>query len=236
MASSVFPVALVIVVALAVGISSTTMTNAVEAFAPSFKIGMVHQQTYSYGLRAVVGDDGNDDGDKARDWCHKVSCASDRRHFMNRCMTTVGSSFFLLHASNPVAVHAADDVKTMDLSLPSYDSINTLKSSEAERGLGVENPSASSSSSKSPVTKKSSRSSSSSSSGGGGNPLGSILPSMNKSVTKKPMAPKSDKVDGTKRGGSTSTAADDAGIKTMDLSLPSYSDNTKAAEKGMFSL
>ena len=167
-----------------------------------------------------------------------VAETSERRRVLNGFATAFAAVVSSTY-STPAAF--ADEIKTMDMSLPTYDSINTLKSSDAERGLGVENPSPSSSSGGSSSgggRKKKSSSSGGGGGGGGGNPLGSVLPSMNKSVTKKPKTPKS---EGSSNKGSRSSSPaskddDDSGIKTMDLSLPSYSDSAKTASKSVFSL
>mmetsp|Transcript_62619 Transcript_62619/g.152448 ORF Transcript_62619/g.152448 Transcript_62619/m.152448 type:complete len:232 (+) Transcript_62619:189-884(+) len=220
--------ALVVVslVGVVVRLSSQHPVRNVEAFTPSSFKKPKHASV-------AVLNENVDDGQH-----HDLAVATlERRRVLNglaAAFVSVVSSTY----STPAAF--ADDVKTMDLSLPTYDSINTLKSSDAERGLGVENPSPPSSSggSSSGVSKKKKSFSSGGGGGGGGNPLGSVLPSMNKSVTKKPKTPKSEGSSNKKfRSSSPATADDDdSGIKTMDLSLPSYSDSAKTASKSVFSL
>jgi hypothetical protein len=130
-------------------------------------------------------------------------------------------------------MYVSEEVKTLDLSLPSYDSINTLKSSaETERGLGVENPSLPE---KTKLT--SAKTTKNQNSGDDSNPLTAVLPSMRKSVAKK-SKPKDDnettarpeKVNKSVLGGQ------DDEIKTMDFSLPSYADSTKTKDKGLFAI
>jgi hypothetical protein len=132
------------------------------------------------------------------------------------------------------SIYVAEEIKTLDLSLPSYDSINSLKSSAAtERGLGVENPTLPEE--KKARTKPARRSENQNS--GNGNPLGAVLPSMNKSVAKK-STPKvnNETTARTEKASSSLFGGKDDEIKTMDLSLPSYVDGTKSKERGMFSL
>ena len=75
----------------------------------------------------------------------------------------------------------ADQIKTLDMSLPSYDSISNSKASVSNvEGLAESyNPVGAATKVTSPTKPKEPIS-------GGGNPLGAILPSMNKSNTKKP--------------------------------------------------
>lgn len=128
----------------------------------------------------------------------------------------------------------SEEIKTLDLSLPSYDSINTLKSSaETERGLGVENPSLPEEKAK---TRPAKTVSSKSKDSGNGNPLGAVFPSMNKSVAKKSKPQNSEKTAKPEKGGNGIFGGQDDDIKTMDLSLPSYADGIKTKEKGMFAI
>mmetsp|Transcript_62618 Transcript_62618/g.152445 ORF Transcript_62618/g.152445 Transcript_62618/m.152445 type:complete len:229 (+) Transcript_62618:189-875(+) len=218
-------VALVVVFVGVVGLSSRHPARNVEAFTPSSFKKPKHA---SFAILNEKVDDGQH---------HDLAVATlERRRALN-----VFAAAFVSVVSSTYSTHAAfaDDIKTMDLSLPTYDSINTLKSSDAERGLGVENPSPpSSSGGSSSGGSKKKKPSSGGGGGGGGNPLGSVLPSMNKSVAKKPKTPKSEGSSNKKfRSSSPATADDDdSGIKTMDLSLPSYSDSAKTASKSVFSL
>ena len=118
----------------------------------------------------------------------------------------------------------ADEIKTLDLSLPSYDKVNTLKADQ--QALGVEDlPEPKS---KGPPAKKKA----SAGSGGGNSPLGSVLPSMNKSgPSKKPKAPKEEKPKKAKPEPQPKQE-----YETMDLGLPSYSDNTATRGKSAFSI
>ena len=113
----------------------------------------------------------------------------------------------------------ADDIKTLDLSLPSYDSINTLKLSvETEAALGVE--AAPPPQGKAAVTKPMKKKE-------------SILPSMNKSNAKKTKPQKT-----TEKSEKAMKQSNDQKLdyETMDMSLPSYSTNTKPKEKDIFSI
>ncbi|KAG7366888.1 hypothetical protein IV203_029558 [Nitzschia inconspicua] len=129
----------------------------------------------------------------------------------------------------------AEEIKTLDMSLPTYDSINTLKISAAsEKALGVENlPEAPSKAAATPRKKKSS-----SDDGDGRNPLANVLPSMNKSASKnkRPSSvtttAKSERPSPKRR---REEKAEDE-IKTMDLSLPSYAEGVQTKEKNAFAL
>ncbi|KAL3923111.1 MAG: hypothetical protein SGILL_001839, partial [Bacillariaceae sp.] len=154
-----------------------------------------------------------------------------RREFLLQNLVAFGA--IVTAVANPNSARA-EDIKTLDLSLPSYGAINTLKmDSDAEKAMGVENPPEEKA--RGPAPKKKS-SSGGGRSGGGGNPMAKVLPSMNKSVTKK-----------SRSSGSTATASErptkrvkedkeEDEIKTMDLSLPSYSDTTAGKEKSAFAL
>lgn len=161
--------------------------------------------------------------------------ASGRRDFIANLASGISvASIWGMGSAPPVA--SAEEIKTLDMSMPTYDSINTLKSSaESEKALGVENPPETPS--KGPAAPRKKKSSGGGG-GGGGNPLGNVLPSMNKSVGKKP------------RSTGTATAAserpprrvreekadDDDEIKTMDMSLPSYAEGVRGKEKSAFAL
>lgn len=131
----------------------------------------------------------------------------------------------------------AEEIKTLDMSLPTYDSINTLKTSaETAKALGVETPPEEKATA-APRKKKSS-SSGGGGGGGGGNPLANVLPSMNKSVVRKSrntgQATATTTNERPKRVKEEKPAEDE--IKTMDLSLPSYSEGVQGKEKSAFAL
>ena len=125
--------------------------------------------------------------------------------------------------SNLIAssIYLSDEIKTIDLSLPSYDSVNTLKTNE--KALGFEDT---------PESKSQPKKKSSGDSGG----MGSLLPSMNKSgpsnkakpakVAKKPEKAKKAPVKEEPK----------AEYETMDMALPSYSEGTKTKERSVFAL
>jgi hypothetical protein len=147
---------------------------------------------------------------------------------VNSASSSTGGTFTLL----------AEEIKTLDLSLPSYDAINTLKSSaETEKALGVENPP--DAPSKELVAPRKKKSSSVGGSGGGasgnGNPLSNVLPSMNKSVGKKPRSSTTASERPTSATRVQLEEAEDE-VKTMDLSLPSYLEGTQSKERNIFAL
>lgn len=117
----------------------------------------------------------------------------------------------------------SDEIKTLDMSLPSYDSISSSKASVGNVDELVEkyNPEPST---PGMARKKKEKE------GGGGNPLGSVLPSMNKSMTKKPKSKSA-----TAKSAAKEKEDKAMEIKTMDLTLPSYS-ATQEREKSVFSL
>mmetsp|Transcript_4173 Transcript_4173/g.7685 ORF Transcript_4173/g.7685 Transcript_4173/m.7685 type:complete len:230 (-) Transcript_4173:191-880(-) len=169
--------------------------------------------------------------------CHGAKSSLFRRDFL--ALVGGASIGSMLTSSAPPAsasvdigsssLYVADDIKTLDMSLPKYDSINTLKSSaESEKAMGVENPPEVSP--KSSPAKKTNKSDGSSGSGGG-NPLASVLPSMNKSVGKKPKPQKVEKGTRMEKEGGREEE-----YKTMDLSLPSYSENNQGRAKSAFLL
>mmetsp|Transcript_8814 Transcript_8814/g.18301 ORF Transcript_8814/g.18301 Transcript_8814/m.18301 type:complete len:215 (-) Transcript_8814:170-814(-) len=125
------------------------------------------------------------------------------------------------------SIFLSDEIKTIDFSMPTYDSINTLK--QDDKALGVEDLPETRSAPKSKPKKKSEGSS-----GGGG--LGSVLPSMNKSgpSAKKPKPPKAKKeVEKSKKAAKPEPKAE---FETMDMALPSYSENAAAPERSIFAL
>lgn len=139
------------------------------------------------------------------------------------------------------SIYVSEEIKTLDLSLPSYDSINTLKSSAAtERGLGVENPTLPEEKKATTKSSKKTSKNENQSSGDGGNPFSAVLPSMNKSVVKKTSAKGNKSNENTNAKAEKATNNSPFGgkdeIETMDFSLPSYGDGTKTKEKGIFAL
>jgi hypothetical protein len=137
----------------------------------------------------------------------------------------VAATAFGILAGNPKDAQA-DEIKTLDMSLPSYGAINTLKgSAEKDKGMGVENlPEAAD---KSRPSKKNAAIS--------GNPLGNVLPSMNKSAGKKPRS-LGTATAATERPAKRIKEEKEDEIKTMDMSLPSYSDGTQGKVKSAFAL
>jgi hypothetical protein len=121
----------------------------------------------------------------------------------------------------------SDAIKTLDLSLPSYDSISSSKASVNT----VESLAEQYVPEKEAVTGMSRKKAKEPKTSSGGNPLGSVLPSMNKGNTKTPRtkpaaAPKSAPKEKEDKG---------PVIETMDLSLPSY-DVGVTKEKNIFSI
>lgn len=118
------------------------------------------------------------------------------------------------------------EIKTFDLSLPSYDAINTLKVDE--KALGVENaPEPAAMKTKQPKAKRESGSS-------GNNGMSSVLPSMNKSgPSQNKPKPQKKAVEKAEKAAPTASKEE---YETMDLSLPSYSNGTGSKGKDFFSI
>jgi hypothetical protein len=151
-----------------------------------------------------------------------VNIMPRRKDFLALLGTILTSSIV---STSPAMADA--EIKTFDLSLPSYDSINTLKITD-EKALGIENPSGKDAtiSSKEKKTKQKRD-------GGdntGNNPLANVLPSMNKSAVKKSKPQK------TVEKASKPGKGENSEYETMDMSLPSYSSNTESKEKDFFSI
>ena len=125
------------------------------------------------------------------------------------------------------SMYLSEEIKTLDMSLPSYDKASSLKADE--QALGVEIP-------PEPVRKKApAKKKSEAGSGGGDSPLASVLPSMNKSgPSKKAAKPKKEIAEKPKKA--KPEPAPKVEFETMDLGLPSYSDSTEKKEKSVFSL
>ncbi|MGK3734215.1 MAG: hypothetical protein ACI8RD_012654 [Bacillariaceae sp.] len=147
-----------------------------------------------------------------------------RKDFLALLGTIVTSSIV---SSSPAMAEA--EIKTFDLSLPSYDSINTLKITD-EKALGVENPSPEKDTAKASKVKKTKQKRDGGDNTGNNNPLANVLPSMNKSVVKKSPQKTVEKA--------SKPLKDEPSFEyeTMDMSLPSYSTNTEAKEKDFFSI
>jgi len=109
------------------------------------------------------------------------------------------------------------------MALPSYDKVNTLKADE--KALGVEDIPEPKAKGKSQPKKKAAAGS------GGGNPMGKVLPSMNKSGPSK--TPKQPKEKPKKK--EKEAPAPKVEYETMDFALPSSSD-FKTKEKSVFAL
>ena len=123
-------------------------------------------------------------------------------------------------------MYLSEEIKTLDFSLPSsYDSINSLKADAKALGvIDAPEPTAA----KQPKKK-------SESSSGGNNPMGSVLPSMNKSGPKKSKPPKAAKEKPPKPQKAPSPPKKEE-FETMDFALPSYKDNVGGKEKSVFAL
>jgi hypothetical protein len=117
---------------------------------------------------------------------------------------------------------SSETIKTLDMSLPSYGSISDAKARlEAEEYEPV--PGASKRAVRKSKPKKEEAGEQ------GGNPMGSLFPSMNKSIEKKESKqrlPKEEEDDG---------VSSFEGAKTMDMALPSYGDSTATKERNAFS-
>lgn len=124
------------------------------------------------------------------------------------------------------SIYLSEEIKTLDFSLPSsYDSINSLKADEKALGvIDAPEPTAA----KQPKKKSESNS-------GGNNPMGSVLPSMNKSGPKKSKPPKAAKEKAPKPQKAPSPPKKEE-FETMDFALPSYKDNVGGKEKSVFAL
>jgi len=146
-----------------------------------------------------------------------------RKDFLALLSTIVTSS--IISSGAPAM---AEEIQTFDLSLPSYDSINTLKTTEeSKKALGVEIPTGKSTAKAGNKNKTKQKRDDEDT---GNNPMSSILPSMNKSSLKKSKPQK------TVEKASKPDKDQNQKYETMDMSLPSYSTNTKPEEKDFFSI
>lgn len=121
----------------------------------------------------------------------------------------------------------AEEIKTLDFSLPSYDAIANSKASVetvdglAEKYLPEEAPRGMSRKTQKKEPKADS---------GGSNPMAAVLPSMKKSNVKK-SKPKPAPRASPKEGQDEKPL----GVETLDLSLPSYS-SSSGKDKSIFSI
>mmetsp|Transcript_11050 Transcript_11050/g.31491 ORF Transcript_11050/g.31491 Transcript_11050/m.31491 type:complete len:200 (+) Transcript_11050:84-683(+) len=128
-------------------------------------------------------------------------------------------------AFQPSSMTLSDAIKTLDFSLPSYDAISSSKASvDTVEGLAEQYV-------QEAVTVPSRKKTKEPKASSGGNPMGSLLPSMNKGTAKTPRAkpapaPKPAPKEKEEKGPI---------IETMDLSLPSY-DAGATREKSIFSI
>jgi hypothetical protein len=122
---------------------------------------------------------------------------------------------------------AEEVLKTLDFSLPSYDSISSSKASVST----VEGLTEDYKPEKDAPTVKSRKKAKEPKSSSGGNPLGSVLPSMNKGAAKKAKP----KAAPASRPEPKEKEEKSVEVETMDLSLPSYSSDS-GKEKSIFSI
>ena len=120
------------------------------------------------------------------------------------------------------SLYISDEIKTIDMSLPSYDSVNTLKTDE--KALGFEDA---------PETKKSQPKKKSSGDSGG---MGSLLPSMNKSGPSNKAKPAKAAKKPAEKKAKKPVEEPKVEYETMDMALPSYSDSTAVKERSVFAL
>ena len=122
-------------------------------------------------------------------------------------------------------MYLSEEIKTFDLSLPSYDAINTLKVDEKAMGIeGAPEPAAKTKT-KQPKPKKEA----------GSSGMSSVLPSMNKSGPSKKSKPSKKAVEKVAKPKKENEAPKEE-YETMDLSLPSYSKGTESKGKDFFSI
>lgn len=119
------------------------------------------------------------------------------------------------------SVYIAETLKTLDMALPSYGSISDAKARlEAEEYKPV--PDAPERAVRKIKPKKEAVEQ-------GEKPLANLLPSMNKSIkTKEPTQRRPKEVE-------EDDASSFEGVKTMDMSLPSYGDSTATKQRTAFS-
>jgi hypothetical protein len=117
----------------------------------------------------------------------------------------------------------------MDFELPSYSAISSSKASVANvEGLAKEYDVKEDKPKGMPRKKPEKKERDSE----GGNPLGSMLPSMNKGNKKEPKPKPAPR----ERPAKKEKEEQEPMVDYMDLALPSYSENTAAKDKRMFSL
>jgi hypothetical protein len=124
-------------------------------------------------------------------------------------------------------------MRTLDMSLPSYDAISSSKASvETVEGLAeVVVPEKEAPKKREPKKKREPSES--------GNPLGNLLPSMNKGNKEKAAPkPKEARVPKPKPAPKEKVEKEEKEpvVETMDMSLPSYSDSSTPSKRSAFAL
>ena len=131
--------------------------------------------------------------------------------------------FLFIAASS---IYLSDEIKTIDMSLPSYDKINTLTADEKSLGFeDVPEPKQEKGMKKKPKKKESTS--------GEDSPMSAFLPSMKKKGPSNKPKPKKEKVVKEKK---VKEEAPKVEFETMDMGLPSYSESTGAKERSAFAL
>lgn len=141
---------------------------------------------------------------------------------LRQCVFTNTQTLPYIAASS---IYLSDEIKTIDLSLPSYDSINTLKADD--KALGVEDT---------PEPKSRTKSQPKQKSDGNSGGLGSVLPSMNKSGPSNKPKPAKAKKEQVEKPKKPVKAEPKVEYETMDMALPSYSESSTTKERSVFSL
>jgi hypothetical protein len=141
-------------------------------------------------------------------------------------LSVFAHSLFFRSASLYVAAGA---IKTMDFDMPSYGAISSSKASVANvEGLTKEYDVKEDKPKGMPRKKPEKKERDSE----GGNPLGSMLPSVNKGKKKEPKP----KPAARERPVKKEKEEQDSVVDYMDMALPSYSETTAAKNKRMFAL
>lgn len=198
-------------------------TVSVRAFSPAARSDHGQRALRESALRSVP---------PSKDFCGRGGSAKttqqQQQHQQQRreFVATLGAFVAGSVVSGAKPAHA-DDIKTLDMSLPSYDKASSLKADA--QALGVEEP-------VEPVKKKAAapkKKKGEAGSSGGGGMLGNVLPSMNKSgpTAKKGAKPKEDKPKKAKP-----EPAPKVEYETMEFGLPSYSESTEKKGKSAFAL
>eukprot|EP00543_Licmophora_paradoxa_P008792 CAMPEP_0202458572 /NCGR_PEP_ID=MMETSP1360-20130828/26462_1 /ASSEMBLY_ACC=CAM_ASM_000848 /TAXON_ID=515479 /ORGANISM="Licmophora paradoxa, Strain CCMP2313" /LENGTH=191 /DNA_ID=CAMNT_0049079177 /DNA_START=202 /DNA_END=777 /DNA_ORIENTATION=+ len=186
------------------------------------------------------------------------SSSSSRKDFLRKfvgVITTVGlvesrtqSVSALEYEGASSSLNLAAEIKTLDFSLPSYDDLSDAKASvENVEGLAVEPLKENTPPdvvTKSKNKTKQPKEAKKKSSGGGGPDLSGILPSVGKqsaedrkkAQTERAAIKAAAAAAAKEEREQKAAAASVDNIKTVDMSLPSYSDSTFAKDKSVFSL